>query len=73
MVAVHRKELMQFIRQMSVVDRIKSNIIPNLPKDPDGELEDASISLNIIECSPGSLSIVPDLCLLSLDRRTNFR
>ncbi len=30
----------------------------------------ASISLNIIECSPGALSIVPDKCMLSIDRRT---
>lgn len=65
-----QKGINAIYKAMSVVDRIKSNIIPNLPKDPDGELEDASISLNIIECSPGSLSIVPDLCLLSLDRRT---
>ena len=29
-----------------------------------------TISLNIIECSPGALSIVPDKCMLSIDRRT---
>jgi putative selenium metabolism hydrolase len=57
-------------KAMPVIEKIRNEVIPNLPKDPDGELEDASISLNIIECSPGALSIVPDKCFLSLDRRT---
>lgn len=57
-------------KAMPVIEKIRNEVIPNLPKDPDGELEDASLALNIIECSPGSLSIVPDECSLSFDRRT---
>ena len=57
-------------KAMPVIDKIRNEVIPNLPKDPDHELEDASLSLNIIECKPGALSIVPDQCLLSFDRRT---
>jgi len=57
-------------KAMPVIEKIKNEVIPNLPKDPDGELEAASLSLNIIECSPGALSIVPDQCFLSFDRRT---
>lgn len=57
-------------KAMPVIEKIRNEVIPNLPKDPDGEVEDASISLNIIECAPGALSIVPDQCFLSFDRRT---
>lgn len=57
-------------KAMPVIEKIQHEVIPNLPTDPDGEVEDASISLNIIECKPGALSIVPDQCLLYLDRRT---
>nr|WP_132251651.1 M20/M25/M40 family metallo-hydrolase [Natranaerovirga pectinivora] len=55
-------------KAMPLIERIKDELYPALPTDPD--LGQASISLNIIECSPGALSIVPDKCLLSLDRRT---
>lgn len=57
-------------KAMPVIKKIQEEVIPNLPKDPDGEVEDASISLNVIECLPGALSIVPDQCMLSFDRRT---
>lgn len=57
-------------KAMPVIEKIQKEVIPNLPQDPDGEVEGASISLNIIECKPGALSIVPDECLLYLDRRT---
>ncbi|NLP29618.1 MAG: M20/M25/M40 family metallo-hydrolase [Clostridiales bacterium] len=57
-------------KAIPVIQSIQNDLIPNLKKDPEGDLEDASISLNIIECSPGALSIVPDQCFLSLDRRT---
>lgn len=57
-------------KAVPVITAIREELIPNLAKDPTGELEDASISLNIINCSPGALSIVPDQCFLSLDRRT---
>lgn len=50
------------------INKIKDELYPKLPTDPD--LGQASISLNIIECSPGALSIVPDKCMLSIDRRT---
>ncbi len=57
-------------KALPVIQKIRDDVIPNLPKDPEGELEQASISLNIIECSPGALSIVPDKCMMSFDRRT---
>lgn len=65
-----QKGINAIYKAMPVIQKIKDDVIPNLPKDPDGEVEDASISLNIIECSPGALSIVPDQCYLSFDRRT---
>ena len=55
-------------KAIPLITRIKDELYPSLPTDP--ELGQASVSLNIIECSPGALSIVPDKCLLSLDRRT---
>lgn len=55
-------------KAIPLITRIKEELYPSLPKDPD--LGQASVSLNIIECSPGALSIVPDRCMLSLDRRT---
>lgn len=55
-------------KAIPLITKIKDELYPNLPKDP--ELGQASLSLNIIECSPGALSIVPDRCMLSLDRRT---
>ncbi len=55
-------------KAIPLINRIKEELYPSLPADPD--LGQASISLNIIECSPGALSIVPDKCMLSLDRRT---
>jgi len=57
-------------KAIPVIDKIRKDVIPNLPVDPDDEVEPASISLNVIECKPGALSIVPDRCMLSLDRRT---
>ena len=55
-------------KAIPLITRIKDELYPALPTDAD--LGQASISLNIIECSPGALSIVPDKCMLSLDRRT---
>ncbi len=54
-------------KAMPLIQKIKDELYPSLPKDP--HLGQASISLNIIECSPGALSIVPDQTFLSLDRR----
>lgn len=55
-------------KAIPLISKIKDELYPSLPKDD--ELGKASISLNIIECSPGALSIVPDKCMLSIDRRT---
>lgn len=55
-------------KAIPLITKIKDELYPSLPTDPD--LGQASVSLNIIECSPGALSIVPDKCMLSLDRRT---
>lgn len=55
-------------KAIPLINRIKDELYPALPRD--SELGQASVSLNIIECSPGALSIVPDRCMLSLDRRT---
>lgn len=55
-------------KAMPLIAKIKDELYPSLPSDE--QLGKASISLNIIECSPGALSIVPDKCMLSLDRRT---
>jgi len=55
-------------KAIPLITKIKDELYPSLPKD--NELGQASISLNIIECSPGALSIVPDKCMLSIDRRT---
>ncbi|MDR3207826.1 MAG: M20/M25/M40 family metallo-hydrolase [Oscillospiraceae bacterium] len=55
-------------KAMPVIARVKDELYPALPTDPD--LGQASVSLNIIECLPGALSIVPDQCMLSIDRRT---
>ncbi|MFP4662574.1 MAG: M20/M25/M40 family metallo-hydrolase [Halanaerobiales bacterium] len=55
-------------KSMPLISRIKDDLYPSLPEDE--HLGQASLSLNIIECSPGALSIVPDKCMLSIDRRT---
>ncbi|OPX43119.1 succinyl-diaminopimelate desuccinylase [Ruminiclostridium hungatei] len=55
-------------KAIPLIQKLKDELYPSLPKDE--ELGQASISLNIIECSPGALSIVPDRCMLSIDRRT---
>jgi acetylornithine deacetylase/succinyl-diaminopimelate desuccinylase-like protein len=55
-------------KALPYIEEMKDVLYPSLPSDSD--LGQASISLNIIECSPGALSIVPDKCMLSIDRRT---
>jgi putative selenium metabolism hydrolase len=55
-------------KAIPLINKIKDELYPSLPVDDD--LGQASLSLNIIECSPGALSIVPDKCMLSIDRRT---
>jgi putative selenium metabolism hydrolase len=55
-------------KAMPLISGIKDDLYPSLPADE--HLGQASLSLNIIECSPGALSIVPDKCMLSIDRRT---
>lgn len=55
-------------KAIPLIEKLKDELYPSLPVDP--QLGKASVSLNIIECSPGALSIVPDKCMLSIDRRT---
>lgn len=55
-------------KAIPLIQKLKDELYPSLPVDE--KLGKASISLNIIECSPGALSIVPDRCMLSIDRRT---
>lgn len=55
-------------KAIPLIQKLKDELYPSLPRDK--ELGQASLSLNIIECSPGALSIVPDKCMLSIDRRT---
>ncbi|MBC2582367.1 M20/M25/M40 family metallo-hydrolase [Clostridium sp. DJ247] len=55
-------------KAIPLISKIKDELYPSLPSDE--KLGKASISINIIECSPGALSIVPDKCMLSIDRRT---
>jgi len=55
-------------KAIPLILKLKDELYPSLPRDK--ELGQASLSLNIIECSPGALSIVPDKCMLSIDRRT---
>lgn len=55
-------------KALPLITKLKDELYPSLPTDK--ELGQASISLNIIECSPGALSVVPDKCMLSIDRRT---
>ncbi|MDR0856669.1 MAG: M20/M25/M40 family metallo-hydrolase [Clostridiales bacterium] len=55
-------------KAIPLINKIKDELYPALPKD--AQLGQSSIALTIIECAPGALSIVPDKCFLSLDRRT---
>lgn len=55
-------------KALPLISKIKDELYLSLPSDD--KLGKASISINIIECSPGALSIVPDKCMLSIDRRT---
>ena len=68
MVVHHGLGINAIYKAIPLINKIKDELYPSLPSDED--LGQASISLNIIECSPGALSIVPDKCMLSLDRRT---
>jgi len=55
-------------KAIPLITKIKDELNTSLPRDE--KLGKASVSINIIECSPGALSIVPDKCILSIDRRT---
>lgn len=55
-------------KALPYIEEVRDHLYPSLESDPD--LGKSSISLNIIECSPGALSIVPDKCMMSFDRRT---
>lgn len=49
------------------INKIKDELDTSLPKDQD--VGSAAVTLTIIDCLPGQLSIVPDKCRISLDRR----
>lgn len=55
-------------KAMPLINKLKDELYPSLPSDD--KLGKSSIALTIIECLPGALSIVPDKCMLSIDRRT---
>lgn len=55
-------------KSIPLINKLKDELYPSLPSDD--KLGKSSIALTIIECSPGALSIVPDKCMLSIDRRT---
>jgi len=55
-------------KAIPLISQIKDKLYTSLPGDD--KLGKASISINIIECSPGALSIIPDKCMISIDRRT---
>ncbi len=49
------------------IEKLEEAVAENAKKDPD--LGHSSIALTIINCTPGSLSIVPDRCAINYDRR----
>ncbi len=49
------------------INKIKDELDKSLPTDED--IGPSAITLTIIDCLPGELSIVPDTCRISLDRR----
>lgn len=53
-------------KMMPVLEKVQ-NMASSLPHDP--FLGQASCTLTRISCSPGELSITPDKCVVSLDRR----
>lgn len=53
-------------KMMPVLDKVQ-DMASSLPEDP--FLGQASCTLTRISCSPGELSITPDKCIVSLDRR----
>lgn len=53
-------------KMLPVIEGVKE-LDPRLP--PHEFLGKSTIALTIISCSPGRLSIIPDICTVSLDRR----
>lgn len=53
-------------KMMAVLEEVQA-LAETLPQDP--FLGQASCALTRISCSPGELSIIPDKCVVSLDRR----
>ena len=54
-------------KMVPVLDRIFNHMIRDLPYHP--ELGQCSMTITNIICKPGTLSIVPDYCEVSIDRR----
>jgi putative selenium metabolism hydrolase len=51
----------------ALIDRVQAVVEQNANKDDD--LGQSSIALTIINCTPGSMCIVPDRCQITYDRR----
>lgn len=56
-------------KAVPLIERIKGKLSSEVVLNCDKELGKSTVSINIIECSPGAMSIVPDKCMLSIDRR----
>ena len=54
-------------KALPLIAAIRDELAPSLPSDP--HLGKATIALTRISCKPGALSIIPDECAFSLDRR----
>ena len=54
-------------KMLPILDAVFNKLGPNLPEHP--ELGKCSITVTNILCRPGSFSIIPDECEISVDRR----
>jgi putative selenium metabolism hydrolase len=54
-------------KMVPVLEAVFQEIAPSLPSDP--ELGRSTITVTKVVCEPGALSIIPDLCEISVDRR----
>lgn len=54
-------------KALPLLEKLKNELDPSLAADP--ELGKAAATVTILSCSPGALSIIPDKCFISIDRR----
>ncbi len=54
-------------KAIPLIGKIRDELDPSLGSDP--ELGKAAATVTVISCSPGALSIIPDQCFVSIDRR----